>query len=226
MGVSSYVGLYSLCALFVITTLVVPIIQIMEMLYIWFVPMKPKTLERHLVAFEICQAWQDSEVYLISILAASLQLGEVSTYFVNDFCGSLDYLFAFAVNYGLLEFEDSQCFYVDPALKDGFYLLLIACIFLWLFSFIVMKIANIVFEERREELIAKSGNDCETNATNTFPERFFGLGYWSVAKQWTLTLTRMVKMRWACLLVILLFHKVWSGRTFKLMLILAKMKYL
>merc|ERR1712013_747727 len=66
-----------------------------------------------------------------------LQLGEVSTFFVNDFCGSLDYLF----------------------------------------SFIVMKIANIVFEECRDLLIAKSGNDCNANVTDTLTERFFGVGW-------------------------------------------------
>merc|ERR1712137_1432255 len=158
---SDYIGLLSLCILFILTAFIVPILQCTLLAFIWFIPVNLKTLKRSLYFVEI------------------LNLGEVSTYMINEYCGSLDYLFQFAVQYEILDVEDGQCFYVDPAIKQGFYVLLVACVMLWGLQRIVVQLSLASVEERKA--IEKGDSDALVRK----PSRFFGVGW--VLSKWDST---------------------------------------
>lgn len=176
---SDYIGLLSLCILFILTAFIVPILQCTLLAFIWFIPVNLKALKRSLYFVEILEAWQYAEVYLLTVCVATLNLGEVSTYMINEYCGSLDYLFQFAVQYEILDVEDGQCFYVDPAIKQGFYVLLVACVMLWGLQRIVVQLSIASVEERKA--IEKGDNDALVRK----PSRFFGVGW--VLSKWDST---------------------------------------
>jgi uncharacterized paraquat-inducible protein A len=67
----AYIGLGVLCLLFVCTVLIVPVMQSMSLLSLWFVPMTTRQRTRASIVNEILQAWQYVEVYLIAVLVAS-----------------------------------------------------------------------------------------------------------------------------------------------------------
>lgn len=61
---------------------------------------------------------------------AGRQLGPVSQYMFNAYCGSLDGFFAQMVSYGILKEEDAQCFSVQGSIDPGSIALLVAAILL------------------------------------------------------------------------------------------------
>jgi len=149
---SSYVGLASLSVLFVVTALIVPIAQIVVLMVMWFLPLSLLVMKRLFHTLELLKAWQYCEVFLISVWVTTIQLGQISSFMINDYCGSLDSFFDFMVKYGLLDVDNAQCFYVDPSLESGFYFLLFACALLLGTTVLVSKVAKAVVVERMEEL--------------------------------------------------------------------------
>ena len=65
-----YVGLGTLYLLVLVTVMIVPILQSIALLYQWLRPMSLVNRTRLLIAIETLQAWQYSEVYLLSIFVA------------------------------------------------------------------------------------------------------------------------------------------------------------
>jgi len=149
---SSYVGLGSLSVLFVVTALIVPIVQIVVLMVVWFLPLSLLMMKRLFHTIELLKAWQYCEVFLISVWVTTIQLGKISSFMINDYCGSLDSFFDFMVKYGLLNVDNAQCFYVDPSLESGFYFLLFACALLLGTTVLVSKVAKAAVVERMEEL--------------------------------------------------------------------------
>jgi hypothetical protein len=80
-NLSDYIGLSSLSALIILTVLLVPILQAVVLLIQWFAPMTKRRRFRFMVTLEALQAWQYMEVYLLSVLIASWQLGSISCKF-------------------------------------------------------------------------------------------------------------------------------------------------
>lgn len=127
---NSYIGIGVLGSLFLATVLVVPILQALFLMCQWIVPLRKTTRIRLSVLNEILQAWQYIEVYLIALFVASWQLGPVSQYLFNAYCGSLDGFFAQMVSYGILKEVDAQCFSVQGSIDPGSIALLLAAILL------------------------------------------------------------------------------------------------
>jgi len=136
---NNYVGLTSFSVIFVLTVLLVPILQSLVLLGQWFVPMTRKQRTKISVLVEILQAWQYAEVYIIAIFVASWQLGPISSFMVNEYCDSLDGFFSELVFYGLLKTEDAQCFSVKSVIEEGFFILAVGSILLALINAFVSK---------------------------------------------------------------------------------------
>jgi hypothetical protein len=74
---SDYIGLGSLSVIFVWTVLVVPLLQIVLLLYRWFAPMNTKQRYFNFVLVETLMAWQYSEVFILSVIIGAWQLGPI-----------------------------------------------------------------------------------------------------------------------------------------------------
>merc|ERR1712157_569741 len=105
-----YAGLGTLATLLILTVLIVPLLQIQTLLVQWFVPLKRIGRNRLNTLIEILQAWQYMEVYILSLIVASWQLGDISEFMINDYCGALENFFGSLLYYGILGESDAQCF--------------------------------------------------------------------------------------------------------------------
>jgi len=132
-----YIGVGIMGALVLATVMVVPILQALGLIYQWFAVLTQNGRRRLSVVNEILQAWQYVEVYLIALFVASWQLGPISQYMFNSYCGSLDEFFAQMVSYGVLKEADAQCFSVQGSIDPGSISLLAAAILLAILNSVV-----------------------------------------------------------------------------------------
>lgn len=72
------VGLGTLSLLLLFTVLVVPVLQYTLVLAQWFLPLTQKRRRQLSASLEIVHSWQYIEVFLVSLLVASWQLGSIS----------------------------------------------------------------------------------------------------------------------------------------------------
>jgi hypothetical protein len=156
-GFEAYFGLGFLSALLVITVLIVPLVQTAVLMYQWFVPMTGRKRIRVSILVEVLQAWQYAEVYVISVVVATWQLGPISTFMINGYCYELQDTLDMLAYFGILKNEDAQCFRVDAKIESGSYVLLLAAVLLSLLNTCVMNSSKQYFRDRddavsREEM--------------------------------------------------------------------------
>jgi Paraquat-inducible protein A len=154
-GAKDYVGLGTLSVLLIITVLIIPLAQTAVLLYQWFVPMTGRKRRHVAITVETLQAWQYMEVYVISVIVATWQLGPISTFMINGYCESFQETFDLLSYFGILEAEDAQCFRVDASIESGAYILVAAAILLALLNTFVMNAAKQYFRDR-DELISRA----------------------------------------------------------------------
>lgn len=136
------VGLGTLASLLVITVFLVPLAQIASLCAQWFAPMTKKQRLRNTVLNEILSAWQYMEVYVLSIVIAAWQLGGVSEYMINAYCGSLQGTFNSLAYYGILREEDAQCFRVNASVERASWILVSASLILCLLNHFIVGAAS------------------------------------------------------------------------------------
>jgi hypothetical protein len=134
-----FIGLLSIAMVLVLTSLVVPVAQVATLVVEWLVPVRRVVSSRLRVAIEIFQAWQYVEVFLLSVIVAVWQIGDVSTFLVNDYCGGLSGLFIFLVSNGILDPSDGQCFRSQASIEPASYILIAASIVLIVVTSFVSK---------------------------------------------------------------------------------------
>lgn len=124
------IGLLSISIVLVLTSMIVPIAQVFTLLVEWLVPVRRVAANRLRVAIEVLQAWQYVEVFLLSVIVAVWQIGDVSTFLVNDYCGGLSSTFSALVSSGILDPADAQCFRSQASIEPASYVLIAAAIVL------------------------------------------------------------------------------------------------
>jgi hypothetical protein len=147
---SDYLGLGTLSVLFVLTVLVVPVLQSLALMRQWFSPLTLAERSRMSIAIEVLQAWQYAEVYLIAIFVASWQLGPVSEFMINSYCESLGDFFAEMVYFDFLKEEDAQCFGVQSSIEEGAFILAAGTVFLALLNTFMTKAVTQYLREKAE----------------------------------------------------------------------------
>lgn len=124
------VGLLSIAVLLIGTILAVPIALVVAQLFRWFYALGQASRGRLDIAIEILEAWQYIEVYVLTILLGIWQLGDVSEYMMNQYCGSFNAAFAEMAYFDILPDEDAQCFKLQPSVQAGSYILMAAAVVL------------------------------------------------------------------------------------------------
>lgn len=159
-----YIGMISIAVLFVVTTLAVPLVQALLLVVQFLLPHTQKARSRLAVAIEVLQDWQYVDVYVISILITTSQLGNVSTYLVNPYCSSLQGALSSLAFYGLLKPDDAQCFHVQAGIDSGTYVLLAAAVLLTLLHAFVTK--ALAQYRRDEAAVGESADDGPVVSSN------------------------------------------------------------
>jgi len=111
---------------FIMTAFVVPVLHIAAMIVLWAVPFKRKVQHYLRYACEVLSAWSCVDVFIISIIAACLEIRQFAGFMVGDKC---DFLVPILEEY-LGEFvgEYKSCFEVLATLESGCYILFIGTI--------------------------------------------------------------------------------------------------
>lgn len=174
---SDYAGLGSLCIVFVWTVLVVPLLQLTLLLYRWFVPMNRKGRHVNFVMLETIMAWQYTEVFILSVVIGAWQLGPISEYMVNDYCGELNEFFLSVVSLGILDNLDGQCFRAEGSVNIGGWFLAFGAIFLAAITQIINRAAMQQVEEEEWKILENQPIDIleqETDSSTVkYPEHVF-----------------------------------------------------
>lgn len=165
---AQYIGLGLLAIILVVTTLIMPLILVYFYLRLWFASMNKKQTEKLLFAIEIVKSWQYVEVFVLAVIIAAWQVGGLSGYMVNEYCGSLDGIFATLVQFHLLEVEDGQCFYVRSMVESGTYLLMAGAMFLAILSLFVTKAAS---QKLHEDAVVARRRTMSALNLDPLPER-------------------------------------------------------
>jgi hypothetical protein len=159
---SDYIGLGALSAIFIITVIIVPVLQLALLLLRWFGNLDKKARLRIFVAVEALQAWQYVEVYIFSIVIACWQLGSVSEFLINDYCGPFDSLFNSLAYFGILSPMDSQCFKVQADVQPGAWILVAASVTLLLLNHVISSAAKQQerdIENKNGDVLIECGHD-------------------------------------------------------------------
>lgn len=123
-----WIGLGSLSVIFVTTVCLIPIAHLCLNVYRWFKPMNRGQRRRIMVITEALAAWQYLDVYIVSIVIASWQLGPLSEFMINDYCGSLTGILTSLTYYDFIDGADAQCFQVEATVQIATWLLLVGAI--------------------------------------------------------------------------------------------------
>jgi len=160
-------GLFIFSFLVLLCVLIVPILLTIALLCNWFIPMTQLTRLRMSVAIEILQAWQYCEVYIISVVVASWQLGPTSNLMVNTYCTNFNETLIMLGYYGVLSPQDTQCFQLVANIGASTYLIIIAAFLLALLNTFVGKASRQYFyniemlnKNSKYEQQEVSENDC------------------------------------------------------------------
>jgi len=112
---------------FIMTAFIVPVLHIASMLVLWLVPFKRKVQHYLRYACEVLSAWSCVDVFIISIIAACLEIQQFAGFMVGDKC---DFLTPYLDEYlGDFLGEYKSCFEVIATLESGCYVLFIGTIF-------------------------------------------------------------------------------------------------
>jgi len=147
--VKDWVGLVSVCVVFILTVLVVPILQMIALMVLWLVPMTDKNKKRMLLVIEILVAWEYAEVFLFAVLLEAWIFEDISSYLFNWMCRPYWHFLDLANYYGVLSDQNTTCYLTSLMIEPALYTLVLSTFLLYLVNAVVTKAAIQYFREQQ-----------------------------------------------------------------------------
>ena len=132
--------------IYFLTIFALPIFHLIITIILWLVPFSRKVQSIIYSISEILNAWSCLDVFVVSIIAAVLEIGQFAKFIVGDKCDFID-PFIKKYFYETLDGHDT-CFEVEAYLQSGCWVLFISAITYFIASFIVMKVCRKALYER------------------------------------------------------------------------------
>ena len=156
LGEGKYIfGLWLIAFLLVLTVMVTPIACVCGLLVQWFYPLQKLTRRKIVAANDRIHAWQFLETFVIAAVAVAVvfQL-EFSQLLIGRYCEGLGALISAAVDVGLLEGPDLDCYVVSGSVEVGSLLLLLAAFCIALLHLFVTTAAQQAEHTESKELLS------------------------------------------------------------------------
>ena len=137
--------------IYFLTVFVMPISTLIIVIILWLIPFPRKTQKFLYSISEIFNAWSCLDVFVISIIAAVVEIGQFTEFIVGDKC---DFINPFIKQYfhETLNGHDT-CFEVRAYLQSGCWILFISAITYFIGSMVVMNVCrNALYERLPEEV--------------------------------------------------------------------------
>jgi hypothetical protein len=132
--------------IYFLTVFVLPISTLLNIMFLWFVPL-PRRIQKFLYSMaEILNAWSCLDVFVLSIIAAILQISQFTEFIVGDKCDAINPI----VKKYFSDILDGHntCFEVKAYLESGCWILFAATIIFYVVTYAVMKICRNALDER------------------------------------------------------------------------------
>lgn len=132
--------------IYFLTIFVLPITHLIVVIFLWLIPFSRKIQKFIYSVSEILNAWSCLDVFVISIIAAVVEIGQFTQFIVGDKC---DFINPFIQKYftDILDGHNT-CFEVKAYLQSGCWILFAAAITYFVGSMIVMKVCRNALYER------------------------------------------------------------------------------
>jgi len=141
-SLSTTLGLLLLASFFIVTTVIGPCLLAVSLYFLWFVPMSYISRTRLIETIHIFRNWQFLDVYLVSIILSTWQIGGVLEYMLSPYCQAIGAMLGIKEERAHLG-GSHQCFSGEAQLRPAIFFLLFASIMLrWLTHFSMMATAQ------------------------------------------------------------------------------------
>jgi hypothetical protein len=137
--------------IYFLTILVFPILHLLTVIILWLVPLSRKIQKIIYTTCEIFNAWSCIDVFVVSIIAAIVEIGQFAAFIVGDKC---DFINPFLEKFFYKTLDGhTTCFEVEANLQSGCWFLFAAAIMYFIGSMVVMKVCrNALYERLPEEV--------------------------------------------------------------------------
>lgn len=132
--------------IYFLTILIFPICHLLTVIILWLVPLSRKIQKFIYTICEILNAWSCIDVFIVSIIAAIVEISQFAAFIVGDKC---DFINPFLEKFfdKTLDGHDT-CFEVQAYLQSGCWILFAAAIMYFIGSMVVMKVCRNALYER------------------------------------------------------------------------------
>jgi hypothetical protein len=144
-GGHNVLGVRMIEATFFTFTVAVPLIHLLVLLMLWIVPLSFAWQRKVFVVTEVLNAWSALEVFVISIIAAVLEIRQFAAFIVGDKCDPINAILKEYFNQELD--SDAKCFDVIATLEAGCWILFAACIIYLGVATLVMRVCHRAIKE-------------------------------------------------------------------------------
>ena len=129
-----------------LTIIILPLIFLVVIIILWFVPMSRKTQKIFCYIAEILNAWSCIDAFVIAISADVTNINTFMSFVANDKCYFINPIIQ---KYFSKELDGhGTCYEVQAYLEQGFWIFLAAAISLFFCSFVILKICRNALNER------------------------------------------------------------------------------
>ena len=132
--------------IFFLTVFIMPVATLINVIFLWFIPLPRKAQKFFYSITEIVNAWSCLDVFILSIIAAIMQISQFTQFIVGDKCDAIDPFIA-KYFYNTLDGHNT-CFEVQAYLQSGAWILFIAAITFTIVSIVVKKVCRNALNER------------------------------------------------------------------------------
>eukprot|EP00468_Gymnochlora_sp_CCMP2014_P004522 CAMPEP_0167759172 /NCGR_PEP_ID=MMETSP0110_2-20121227/10872_1 /TAXON_ID=629695 /ORGANISM="Gymnochlora sp., Strain CCMP2014" /LENGTH=1283 /DNA_ID=CAMNT_0007645521 /DNA_START=139 /DNA_END=3990 /DNA_ORIENTATION=- len=146
------VGIIWIQAVFYLVSFAVPLTHLVVLFVLWWVPMTAKIQYSVFYATEILNAWSALDVFIVSIIAAILEIQQFAKFLVGNKCDQIN---DFIQKY-LPGSYDGTCFTVIATLQEGCWVLFFACVLSLAVSQAVMRTCHKAMHDRLERVASES----------------------------------------------------------------------
>jgi len=138
-------GILFIQTFFIIITVILPLVNLCALLVFIFLPLYVQSQRRIFVVLNILHAWSCLDVFVVSIVAALLEIEKFSQFIIGDKC---DFLKSFLSKLSPLLDGDNKCFDVIANLNSGCWILFGACVLQIIVTNALMRKYRSVLDER------------------------------------------------------------------------------
>ncbi|KAH8098027.1 paraquat-inducible protein A [Aureococcus anophagefferens] len=130
----------------------IPLAHCVVLVLLYGVPLPPSAQSKLLAAADVLYGWSSLDVFVVSVVAAATQFGDVATSLAKDECKDVDGLLATFFDSTLG--DDASCFTLALEVLDGCFLLTLACLFHMVAGHLAGNVTAAAVAERLEEAAA------------------------------------------------------------------------